>query len=81
MGNVREITWGKVQLDDYLEHEGDARKEWEQWQERRGAAGLRLHLKYLCLQIHGTQLQPYHPECSQSLELSKIRLVTTWMGE
>lgn len=29
MGNVREITWGRVQLDEYLEHEGDARKEWE----------------------------------------------------
>lgn len=34
-GNVREIIWGRVQLDDYSEHEGDARKEWEQWQKRR----------------------------------------------
>lgn len=32
MGNARETGWGRVQLDDYLQQEGDARKEWEQWQ-------------------------------------------------
>lgn len=35
MGNARETVWGRVQLDDYLEQEEDARKEWEQWQKRR----------------------------------------------